>query len=316
LETGEEDIAEQDGSEEMRMTIPLTVTAEDSRRLAGATDDPRHTIDKTVSIPMSAVSESSPCIFRPSPWTRFHLPRRVVRTGIALVLLAVLVIAFSVIRQPQKSNGVATGELPAVASAPSRGFLSAEMPTPPIKPPAAPTGAVSRKPATDAAAAMSESPLSVETVPASAANGGRDVSKAAEVKPPLLDASAESTTAGLAAPTSPPTTPPVPARAEQRTAGPLDFQADAPLTGAPSRETVSASADQLRYPATDPGTFQYPADYHVRLRSRVGSPAPRANEANPQGLLLNAPTTSEASVYGWQPHTARLQPPMEPPPMR
>jgi len=315
LETGEEDAAEQEGSD-LRMTIPLTLTAEDSLRPDGATDDFRTTTDEMGAGPASAVTRSFPFIFRPSPWTRFHLPRWALHTGIAGVLLAVLVIAFSIIRQPQKSNGVAAGQSPDVPRATSSRFLSTGMPTPPKKPLAASAGADSQKPATDATAAAAASSPLVETVPMPAVNSQQNLAQAADIAPPRPDAAAENTPARPAASAAPSATPAAPVIEQHcRTATP-DLQADVPLTGTPPSETISVSVGQLRYPATDPGTFQYPADYHERLRSRAGSPASRSDEARPEGLLLNGPAASEASVYGWQPHTARLQAPIEPPPIR
>ncbi len=60
------------------------------------------------------------------------------------------------------------------------------------------------------------------------------------------------------------------------------------------------------YPVTDSSKFQYPAQYHEILRSRANSRPTTDNSAEPVGRSANA----------WQPSTARLQPPMDAPPIR
>ena len=60
------------------------------------------------------------------------------------------------------------------------------------------------------------------------------------------------------------------------------------------------------YPVTDSSKFQYPAQYHEILRSRANSRPTTDNSTEPVGRSANA----------WQPNTARLQPSMDPPPIR
>jgi hypothetical protein len=77
----------------------------------------------------------------------------------------------------------------------------------------------------------------------------------------------------------------------------------------------STSADLYRYPDTNPTTFQYPVDYHLRLPSQTRAPARGIDETGTGGPAFNGPADG-AAANGWQPNTARLQPRIEPPPVR
>ncbi|MCY2993527.1 MAG: hypothetical protein NTY19_37460 [Planctomycetota bacterium] len=72
--------------------------------------------------------------------------------------------------------------------------------------------------------------------------------------------------------------------------------------GQPNHVNPSSSP----YPVTDSSKFQYPAQYHEILRSRANSRSTTDNSTEPVGRNANA----------WQPNTARLQPSMDPPPIR
>jgi len=316
-----EDLAAERDESELRMTIPLPRTVADPLRLPDAADDPRHTIDNTFGALAPMPSESSSFISRNSPWKRFHPPRWAVHGGIALVLFAVLGIAFSAIRQPQQANEDAPSQSPFAVTMPPPERPGDERPIRPAGVPVASADAVPQGPVTAAAAARTESSLPAGAAPASVADSGSDHAKTADTESQRADVPAETTAASQA-----PSATVVPMGAQRQTAETLDLDANTPLTGEASRDAASVyagqptagqpTAGQPRYPATDPGTFQYPADYHERLRSRAGGPEARINEASSEGPLLNAPRTSEASVYGWQPNTARLQPRIEPPPVR
>ena len=95
-----------------------------------------------------------------------------------------------------------------------------------------------------------------------------------------------------------------------------DSTANTPLTSGPMAGDPQASVGGDRYPVTNPATFQYPADYHERLGRQAQGPAPDINGAGAGGPTYYGPTASGTRPYGWPPDTARLQPRIEPPPMR
>jgi hypothetical protein len=71
----------------------------------------------------------------------------------------------------------------------------------------------------------------------------------------------------------------------------------------------NVNALRYRYPVTNPSTFQYPEAYHTRL---LVSPDWNDNRTT-------SPASERRSEYGeqdWQPSTARLQPRIQPPPIR
>jgi hypothetical protein len=77
---------------------------------------------------------------------------------------------------------------------------------------------------------------------------------------------------------------------------------------APEATSEQESVDEavvITYPTTNPATFQYPADYHLRLAPNQ-QPGLRQTEPSPEG----------GSLYQWPANTARLQPRIEPPPIR
>jgi hypothetical protein len=67
---------------------------------------------------------------------------------------------------------------------------------------------------------------------------------------------------------------------------------------------------------TNPTTFQYPANYHERLGRQAQGPVPEINGAGADGPTFTGDITSGTRPYDWPPDTARLQPRIEPPPMR
>jgi hypothetical protein len=76
--------------------------------------------------------------------------------------------------------------------------------------------------------------------------------------------------------------------------------ADAP------RHVAQRNPDQRHYPFTDPSTYQYPSRYEQLLINALHGVH---EESHPS-------TNSSTSIYGWQPNTVRLQPRIEPPPIR
>lgn len=78
----------------------------------------------------------------------------------------------------------------------------------------------------------------------------------------------------------------------------------------PLGETANAiaapSPPSPNYPATDPATYQYPTSYQDLFQ-------PAAADAH---MAAGRARQDRGSVYPWQPNTARLQPQIEPPPLR
>ncbi len=79
-----------------------------------------------------------------------------------------------------------------------------------------------------------------------------------------------------------------------------------PGTASSQGQPNHANPSSPPYPVTDSSKFQYPAQYHEILRSRANSRPTTNNSTEPVGRDANA----------WQPNTARLQPSMDPPPIR
>lgn len=79
-----------------------------------------------------------------------------------------------------------------------------------------------------------------------------------------------------------------------------------PAPGPDARRQEPTDGARFPYPVTDPGTYKYPVNYHEQLQAQPGL---RASEGAPAG------TNGGAGSYQL-PSTARLQPRMDPPPMR
>ena len=69
-------------------------------------------------------------------------------------------------------------------------------------------------------------------------------------------------------------------------------------------ETVEVSP--YKYPVTDPSNYQYPEDYHTMFQDSLDT-------SNTPGT---SPGPSERGIYSPYPGTARLRPPIDPPPVR
>jgi hypothetical protein len=301
-----------------RMTIPLAPTAVDSPRSDSAAGAAHRALEHVDTVVPRTLAEPAPFIFKASPWTRFRLPRWAIRGGVALMLVAVLVAAFSTIRKSQQADGDAAREPPLTMTMPSE-IPDEELAGSSVEAASAPAEAVSQERRTEIAATASESLLPA----AAAASSADDVRK--EAADPLTEVAAKTDTLGsadaaaLAAAKSPivenpPTdeTPELEAN-EPLTGGP---STDRPLTSEWPRETAATSVEPPRYPVTDPSTFQYPADYHERLQRSAGAAGKKAAQVDGEGLLLNGPAAGGAAAYGGYPSTARLQPRLEPPPVR
>lgn len=319
-DAGRQAAMEHDESER-QMTIPLTAALNDVRSSGYLPEEACRTSDKAGSM-LAANPDAPPTSFPTPACARFRPPRWAVHGSLALFLFLVLAVAFSAIRQPAKKNSLeqSPSRPPQVVDVPS-GISTFGAP-PVAREPAAPARVVRPRPATDLAEAAQEPRTPVDPSAVVAAELGQNASKpaveteAAFAKPQLPEviaptAPAESLAAGSAGPAPPPTDHSAGDRRQPEQAATV--QSDLPLIGGADRETPAA---RHRYPVTDPATFQYPADYHERLFNRTSRIADRTNEPGAGDSLRSGPKTGGASVYGWQPNTARLQPRIEPPPVR
>jgi len=303
-----------------RGTIPLMAAPADSGPPPGSqADESRPAPSASVGGESAAAGENAPARWRPPPWSAFRVPRSAFRGGIALGLVAVLVIAFLAILGPSPKPGsaVAQGEsTPAVAlpaasaeNVPPAGLpAQAGLPAPP----APDTAAGAAAPAAPAKDAAKQEEGSTEEAPAAAATGGDDnqpssVDAAASGGPPAApapapdqpEARAPQEQAGTAAPVSAPDSGNKPSAPAPADTGPL-------LTSEPAPGDPGSAGEVHSYPVTNPTTFQYPPDYHERL-------LPHARSTGTQNFQ---PAPSGAGLYDRSPSTARLQPPIEPPPVR
>ncbi len=85
-----------------------------------------------------------------------------------------------------------------------------------------------------------------------------------------------------------------------------EMQMTAQQTSNAPDEGMGRTPDQLTYPRTDPSTYQYPSRYENLLSNA-------AKGMQDEGYPMSDPQTS---IYGWHPSTVRLQPRIEPPPIR
>lgn len=248
-------------------------------------------------------------------WSRLRPPRWAVRGGTALALLAVLVFAYSAIVGPsRKSNSaVAEGEMTSDEILPPSGLPAVGLPAPPA-PAAQETAAISPT-SGDAAQGVAQEEKQPAAKPANEAggNGGKaepPSENTAKSTAPSTDPTSTSSPQEESVPQDP--TRPAAAAGRLNLGGqanaPAPTAADTPLpltSGSPQRDT-DAGVDAHNYPMTDPATFQYPPDYHLRLQGQARGPE-----------SLNAwPVPHGAGQSDREPITARLQPRIEPPPVR
>lgn len=335
---------------ELRATIPMTARAPEPELLppvpdAGGTaavpSPPERRMESRQWIPALAS--------RNSPWLRFRFPRWAVRGGLAAGLIAVLALALSAIwdsAPDQESDHVAGVEAGDAMVLP--GIPTAELPPVPLSliPPASQGRSEPSAPAGKAGPPADAAPSGPVASLANVRTADQRSARPSESADPLVVAASmqQAPPSGPAMTAAPPGSPPPPmsatAEAPPTVAGansaeanpahesparanPADAIAnepDLPLTGAPAAAEASRPAEQHVYPETNPATFQYPADYHLRLRSRSGTatgPGNGTQSGGPQfnGPQFNGPTTN-AAAGNWQPNTARLQPRIEPPPVR
>lgn len=85
-----------------------------------------------------------------------------------------------------------------------------------------------------------------------------------------------------------------------------EMQMTAQRTSNAPDEGRGPTPDQLTYLLTDPSTYQYPSRYENLLSNA-------AKGIQDESYPMSHPQTS---IYGWHPSTVRLQPRIEPPPIR
>jgi len=272
---------------------------------------------------------------------RFSFPRWAARAVIATGLIVVLGLAFSAIRNPAKDNDVdRVADVPAADVLALPGLPAAPTPLIPLSglSPASPVPATSSQPSglAPAGAPPADSPPAavVANSPPRAASGERPPTAltsadgpdaptgAQDVGPALSPASAPEPTAQQIAAASRQSAAAITAASHPLAGGanapaaPTDNEAAWPLTGMPTAGPLPSAATQYTYPETDPATFQYPPDYHLRLRGRGEPPTRPFRETGGGGPRFNGPATNATMAGGGPPSTARLQPPIEPPPVR
>ncbi|HPM80441.1 MAG TPA: hypothetical protein PLF81_07055 [Candidatus Anammoximicrobium sp.] len=298
-----------------RATIPLLPTPMDpGPRPASSAESPRPNAGAARGEIASDAAMPPPHRRRLS-WSRLRPPRWAVRGGTALALLAVLVIAYSAIvgPSPKSNSAVAEGEMTSDEILPPSGLPAVGLPAPPA--PAAQETAAIPPTSGDAAQDVAKEERQPTAKPANEAGGN-----GGQAEPPSADAAKAAAPSADQTATSSPQEEPVPqdptgpaAAAGGLNLGgqanvPAPAAADTPLpltSGTPQHDT-GAGVDAHHYPVTDPATFQYPPDYHLRLPGQA-----RGSES------LNAwPAPSGAGQADREPITARLQPRIEPPPVR
>jgi hypothetical protein len=189
---------------------------------------------------------------------------------------------------------------------------------------AAPNGLGNTAPENTVPGIANEAKASAEMTPASPAVPFRGDSRyaplAAESQAPPTSLPGSSASKMDAAPAAQapavPTAELSPAKTELNTAEQANTEANLPLTNRPAGPEPSTTAGRESYPETDPTTFQYPVDYHLRLLSQPRAPARGIDETGAGAPNFNGPLAGGAAANGWQPNTARLQPRIEPPPAR
>lgn len=263
--------------------------------------------------PTSAAVPSLP--WRRPSWSEFRVPQWALRGGIALGLTAVLVIAYFAIagRSPKSDPAVSDDQMTFPADMPLAIIPAAGLPAPPgAQPkPSAPGGIANDKDAAgkpEKAKAAIEEPLdaarsSLSQAPQRPAEAATSpASPAGQPQTPISSQEATSqdptkTAAAIGEQDA--------GRAEPAP-GPADADTRSPLIAGTPAGDAGVAGDVYRYPVTDPATFQYPPDYHVRLQGQTRDGASPDAWAAPSG----------AGQYDRQPSTARLQPRIEPPPTR
>jgi hypothetical protein len=303
-----------------RATIPLMAAPLESGPPPDSQADvSRPDASAAVSGEPAAATGMPPAGRRLPPWSEFRVPRSALHGGLALGLVAILVIAFLAISggSPKPGPTLADGEMAPVVTLPAAStadVLPPGLPAPPgvpapPAPEAAAGAAASASPVKDVAK-QEEAPI--EDSPKATAAGGGD----AQPSPGGTVESAESSAAPARTPSQPKETAPqdrtgtaAPAPGPDSSSkpnAPAGIGSGSSLTSEAPAGDAGAAGEVYSYPVTNPTTFQYPPDYHERLR-----PHARSME------LQNAwPAPSGAGTYDRPPSTARLQPPIEPPPMR
>lgn len=280
----------------------------------------------------------------------FSVSRQTLRAAMAVGLIVILVTAYLVISSGSPPPGApeAEEELASVVESPATVLASAGSPAASPSPLVSQSPAVSQVPAASQTQAPAPSPAepqspALQGAPASSASDAApDAVASAEAvavavketakpekspieTPPQVAAGggAKPSAAGDSASAGSPATPASGPGQPQARTSPEETRPAEPVLGPASSTPLNAPAEPLTaeatasnadaaggevysYPVTNPATFQYPVDYHERLQPQTRS-----------GASPNArPAPSGAGVSDRPPSTARLQPRIEPPPVR
>lgn len=323
---------------EIRATIPLQGRVPDPAPSLPVPNEVRTTTDSNAfSKPTGADFLRQTLAPRTATWLSFRFPRWVIRAGIAAGLIAVFVLAFSAIRGPsENSDKVAESDaadtmlvpgIPALETSPvplAMPSVPSTAPTPPMAVAAEAKAPTPGAPTKGDPGIANQAEELTAGIPASPAVPQPEVNQNAPApgapQPPLPPLPESPASTRDAAPVDP--APAIPAAAGPPITAELDAaeavraEANLPLTSEPAAAEPPTPAGLQRYPETNPTTFQYPPDYHLRLRSQTRAPARGIDETGAGRPGFNGPTTNAAAANGWQPNTARLQPRIEPPPIR
>lgn len=301
--------------EASRVAIPLLATPADSLRPPAAHAELSRPDAAAIAGGEPALAAvPSPVWHRPS-WSEFRLPRWAVHGGIALGLIAVLVVAyFAIAGRSTKSDTTLTEDrMTSPADQPPSTVPPVVLSAPPgpVAEPAAP-GRAGKEPeaAKQAEPAGTLLELQAEAAGSNLSQPPQQAAEAVGSPPPAAVQAQTSSTPQAVIPQGPALTAAAAdaPRADTPAEAPPPADADSrsPLAaGAPAGEG-GVAGDVPRYPVTNPATFQYPPEYHLRLQKQTRG-----------GASLNTGAASGgAGQDDWQPSTARLQPRIEPPPVR
>ena len=267
--------------------------------------------------------------------TRMRIPKQAWKTGSVVLVLALILFALLALRggngrSPAGSNDLAAGASPELEfpEVPPPGLPAipgtSRHAKPPVEP-AARTAAVPAKqtgevpplpergaPEPNAPASAPKAPQLEPMVPQDDSKEDRNGQPATppDAALPLSGPGAEATAPAEPASTAAETTSrdsvygnsaaPADTATPPSAERPVEGLTNWPPDGSP------ANSVQPNYPATEPSTYQYPSRYE-----QLFAGAPQGPDAQNQ-----TSSNDQSSIYGWQPNTARLQPRIEPPPIR
>ena len=262
--------------------------------------------------------------------TRLRIPKQAWKAGSVVLVLAVILAALLSLRGGDRRRPAGSEDL-AAKGLPQLQFPEVPPPSLPADPEISPNAVPPTEAAAKTAAVPAKQPDKVEP-------SAEPASAAPETKTPKLEpmvpqdeteddqdvepAEPLEATLPLSGPGADDATPSEPAQAAAEATGPNSICGDASATAKAAATNLAErwvenllklgpygsreDLAQRSYPTTEPATYQYPSRYEQLFAG------------TPQGPQAESHATSndQSSIYGWQPNTARLQPRIEPPPIR